>query len=110
MTDEKAQRLYNYATMASIDEDYACEQKRQQIADEALTLSVSALGEAMIALDQEDMKLADEIDKMAARMRQYVTKRRIIHDTMRKMLSGAGLAISPKEWPRFPELNGGSHD
>ena len=74
--------------------------------DEDVVLSVSALGEALIALEDEDLALAEEMERSAARMRHYVVKRKIIHATIRKLLDNAGMTYARREWPKFPELNG----
>lgn len=97
---------------ARLDEDYAYERWRQSQVDNAteapdMTISISATAEALVALEAEIAKLEQEEERLATK-RKYVNQKLMsCHAAVKKLLLTTGAKYEVKEWPKFPELNGG---
>lgn len=68
-------------------------------------ISISTVGEALLALEREDTALADEMERLMARFRLAHKKRKVIHEATTRLLTQAGVAVVAKDWPKYPELN-----
>ena len=69
------------------------------------TPSISAVGEALVALEIELEELAQQDEMLVLRRRLIHKKMEICHKTIKDILIGAGGKYKAKDWPKFEELN-----
>ena len=67
--------------------------------------SISAVGEALVSLEQEIARLEEEEGRLIARRQLVHRKLFICHETIRQLLLKAGGQYCAKDWPKFEELN-----
>lgn len=67
--------------------------------------SISAIGEALVALEREIAALEQEGGRLMARRNLIQQKLVICHKSIRQLLVNAGHTYKPKQWPHYPELN-----
>ena len=74
---------------------------------EGYMMSVSAVGEALIALEQEIEKLEHDAARMHRQLAHITAKQRICTAAIKKLLETAnnGVYPTPRTWPEFPELS-----
>ncbi len=68
-------------------------------------VSISTIGEALVALDREESSLAAEMERLAQRFRHIAEKRRIIHEATTRLLKQVGVEVREKQHQSFPELS-----
>lgn len=75
--------------------------------DEDRVLSISAVGEALVALESEIAMLERDAVKMHSQLAHITAKQRICTVAIKKLLEAAngGIYPAPKHWPEFPELS-----
>ena len=72
--------------------------------DDEPIVTITAIGEALMAIDQELMKLEREDEQLMCRRKLIHEKQKILHVSMRKLLLDAGVHYTPRNWPHYPEF------
>ena len=74
---------------------------------ESSTVSVSAVGEALLALDKELEALADQDEALMVKRLHIHQKMKLCTEAIKKLLVKANNGVYPPPCPamRFPELN-----
>lgn len=70
-------------------------------------VNISAIGEALTALDAEYDKLDEEVKNLFARAGLAMKKQKACVDAIKKLLAASNGGVYPeaRDWPKFPELN-----
>lgn len=72
-----------------------------------VTVSVSSVGEALIAMEEEIEKLEDESARLHIRLKAITAKQRVCTSVIQKLLMNSLGGVMPPPCPkdRYPELN-----
>lgn len=73
--------------------------------DDRKHIHISAVGEALVALERELADLEREDERLIARRRLVYNKMSVCHTAIRDLLLKAGGQYATRTWPSYPELS-----